>query len=71
MLTSDGLQVVAALTEALELRLTYLRTLREKMDSLPEGAKKERDALFAECAEFDAVFTNLLKNPSKKETHRG
>jgi hypothetical protein len=71
MLTSDGLQVVAALSEALELRLAYLRTLREKMDSLPEDAKKERDALFGECAEFDTVFTNLLKNPSKKEPHRG
>jgi hypothetical protein len=67
VLTSDGLRVTAALSEALELRLAYLRTLREKMDSLPEGAKKERDALFAECAEFDTVFTNLLKHPSRKE----
>jgi hypothetical protein len=71
MLTLDGLRVTAALNEALELRLSYLRTLREKMDSLPEDAKRERDALFGECAEFDAAFTSLLKNPSKKESHRG
>jgi hypothetical protein len=69
MLTNEGLRVIAALNEALELRRSYTKNLREKLEALSaqEKDRKERERLFNEFSEFDAAFTSLLTRPAKKE----
>lgn len=60
MLTDEGLGVIAALNEALEMRKMYLQGLLEKVHLLPNDAKEELKALLEELNEFDASFSNML-----------